>query len=66
MEETTDIHPYRKGYVQFNRVFQDSILQILATIYNNIRRMQNKLRLLTQHKTKPARLQYMNLTSFFR
>jgi hypothetical protein len=66
MEETPDIHPYRKVCVKFNTVFQDSVLQILATIYNNIQRMQNKLGQLTQHKTKPARHQYMKPTPFFR
>jgi len=43
MEETPDIQPYRKVCVKFNTVFQDSVLQTFATVYKNIRRMQNKL-----------------------
>jgi len=65
MEETLDIHLYRKVCVKFNIVFQDSVLQILAIIHNNIRNMQNKLGQLTQHKTKPARHQCMKPTPFF-
>jgi hypothetical protein len=57
---------YRKACVKFNIVFQESVLQTLATIYNNIQRIQNKLGQLTQHKTKPARHQSMNPTPFFR
>jgi hypothetical protein len=63
MEETPDIHPYREACVKFDRVFQDSVLQILATIYN-ILRMQNKLGQLTQDKTKTARHQSKNPTPF--
>jgi len=66
MEETPDIQPYRKVRVKFNRVFQDSVLQILATIYNNTRKIQNKLGQLSRHKTKPARHQSMKPTPFFR
>jgi hypothetical protein len=66
MEETPDIHSYRKACVKFNVVFQESVLQTLATIYINIQRIQIKLGQLIQHKTKPARHQSMNPTPFFR
>lgn len=65
MEETPDIHSYKKVcQIQYS-ILGIGITNLSYNIYINIQKMQNKLGQIIQHKTKPARHQSMNPTPFF-